>query len=149
MKDTTCCSAFISFYSLAMWMAWRLLSRPSTAATGSCNWVLQTGQVIQFCGSRPIPCGIKRYLLNKTWNALVVSILIFKQPWQEVCEQGRNWFVFIQIVTLQSNAVSFQIRTLLFKWRDHCALIKSEVVNAKPTLQRTKYKISKAILLFF
>ena len=141
--------ALISFYSLAMWMAWRLLSRPSTAATGSCNWVLQTGQVIQFFGSRPIPCEMKRYLLNKTWNALVVSILTFKQPWKKVCEQGRNLFVLIQIVTLQSNAVSVQIRTLLFKWRGHFALIKSAVLNAKPTLQRTKYKIKLANLFSY
>jgi len=72
-------------------MAWRLFGSPSSAATGSGNLVLQTGQVTQFPASRLIPCakinskGVKKWIRELNTN----RVLTFKQPKQKVCEQGR------------------------------------------------------------
>ena len=69
-------------------MTYRLFGRPSTAATGSCNLLLQTGQVTSFCGPRLIPCEMVRCIINETQYALDTSILNFKQQMQKVFEQA-------------------------------------------------------------
>ena len=46
--DVTHCPSLLSFSNLMMWMKWRLLGNISTAATGSINLFLQTGQATPF-----------------------------------------------------------------------------------------------------
>jgi hypothetical protein len=66
----THCPSFFPFSNLMMWMKWRLLDKLSTAATGSINLFLQTGQTTQFCLSRPIPYSEKRHRLINEFNWL-------------------------------------------------------------------------------